>query len=49
MEQTTEESRGGMIFRAFRVTFPNSSKQVNITTYTEPDGKLEQFLVMPAS
>jgi len=49
VEQTTEESRGGMVFRAFRVTFPNSSKQVNITTYTEPDGKLEQFLVMTAS
>ena len=49
VQQTTEEMRGGMTFRAFRVTFPNSSKQVNITTYTEPDGKLEQFLVMPAS
>lgn len=49
VQQTTEEMRGGMTFRAFRVTFPSSSKQVNITTYTEPDGKLEQFLVMPAS
>lgn len=49
LQQTAEEMRGGMTFRAFRVTFPNSSRQVNITTYTEPDGKLEQYLVIPAS
>lgn len=49
VQQTAEESRGGMTFRAFRVTFPNSSRQLNITTYTEPDGKLEQYLVIPAS
>jgi D-alanyl-D-alanine carboxypeptidase len=48
LKQITEELRGGMTFRAFRVTFPNSSRQVNITTYTEPDGKLEQYLVIPA-
>lgn len=49
VQQTAERLRGGMTFRAFRVTFANSSRQLNITTYTEPDGKLEQYLVMPAS
>ena len=49
VRQTAEELRGGMTFRAFRVTFPNSSRALVITTYTEPDGKLEQYLVIPAS
>ena len=49
VQQTAEELRGGMTFRAFRVTFPNSSRQLNITTFTEPDRKLEQYLVIPAS
>lgn len=44
--QTAEESRGGMIFRAFRVEFPN--RNLTATTYEEPDGKLEQYLVIPA-
>ncbi len=43
------EGRGGMVFRAFRVTFPHSSRQLIITTYTEPDGKLEQYLVIPGN
>ena len=42
-----EESRGGMIFRAFRVEFPN--RQVMVTTYEEPNGKLEQYLVLPVA
>jgi D-alanyl-D-alanine carboxypeptidase len=49
LKQLTEQLRGGMTFRAFRVTFPDSSRQLNITTYTMPDGKLEQYLVIPAS
>ncbi|HKR27323.1 MAG TPA: hypothetical protein VJS11_07700, partial [Acidobacteriaceae bacterium] len=49
VQQMTESLRGGMTFRAFRVTFANSSRQLSITTYTEPDGKLEQYLVIPAS
>jgi D-alanyl-D-alanine carboxypeptidase len=48
LRQVTEDLRGGMTFRAFRVTFANSSRQVTITTYTMPDGKLEQYLVIPA-
>jgi D-alanyl-D-alanine carboxypeptidase len=46
-KQVAEEPRGGMMFRAFRVEFP--SRQLMVTTYEEPDGKLEQYLVFPAS
>jgi CubicO group peptidase (beta-lactamase class C family) len=45
--QTMESLRGGMTFRAFRVTFANSSQVLRITTYTMPNGKLEQYLVIP--
>jgi D-alanyl-D-alanine carboxypeptidase len=48
LRQVSEDLRGGMTFRAFRVTFANSSRQLAITTYTMPDGKLEQYLVIPA-
>jgi D-alanyl-D-alanine carboxypeptidase len=46
LTQTSESQRGGMTFRVFQVVFPDG-KQVRITTYTMPDGKLEQFLVEP--
>jgi D-alanyl-D-alanine carboxypeptidase len=49
LKQTAEGLRGGMTFHAFRVTFPNNATQLMITTYTEPDGKLEQYLVIPAN
>lgn len=49
VRQMGEELRGGMTFRMFRVEFPNGGKPLTITTYTEPDGKLEQYLVLPAS
>jgi D-alanyl-D-alanine carboxypeptidase len=45
--QAMEELRGGMTFRVFRVDFPNSTQHLQITTYTMPDGKLEQYLVLP--
>jgi D-alanyl-D-alanine carboxypeptidase len=44
--QVAEESRGGMVFRVFRAGFPN--RRLMVTTYEEPDGKLEQYLVLPA-
>jgi D-alanyl-D-alanine carboxypeptidase len=47
-KQTTEELRGGMTFRAFHVSFAGKPP-VEVTTYTMPDGKLEQYLVMPTS
>jgi CubicO group peptidase (beta-lactamase class C family) len=49
VQQTMEEMRGGMTFRVFRVTFAGSGRTVNVTTYTMPDGKLEQYLVIPGS
>jgi D-alanyl-D-alanine carboxypeptidase len=42
--QLSEEKRGGMTFRVFRVDF--AGRQLRVTTYEEPDGKLEQYLVM---
>ena len=45
--QLAEELRGGMTFHVFAVTFKNSPQQVHVTTYTMPDGKLEQYLVEP--
>jgi CubicO group peptidase (beta-lactamase class C family) len=45
--QVAEEPRGGMVFRAFRVEFPG--RRLTVTTYEEPDGKLEQYLVLPAA
>ena len=44
-QQGSEEHRGGMIFRAFRAEFQD--RHLAITTYEMPDGKLEQFLVIP--
>ena len=43
VKQTREALRGGMTFRMFAVSFRD--KNVNVTTYSMPDGKLEQFLV----
>jgi hypothetical protein len=43
--QVGESKRGGMTFRAFNVSFP--SRQVRVTVYEMPDGKLEQYLVIP--
>jgi D-alanyl-D-alanine carboxypeptidase len=44
--QVAEQPRGGMIFREFRVDFAN--RHLLVSTYEEPDGKLEQYLVFPA-
>jgi D-alanyl-D-alanine carboxypeptidase len=43
-KQVSEGKRGGMTFRVFNVSFP--SRQVRVTVYEMPDGKLEQFLVI---
>jgi CubicO group peptidase (beta-lactamase class C family) len=42
--QVTEEKRGGMTFRGFNVGFPG--RQLRVTVYEMPDGKLEQYLVI---
>ena len=41
--QMEEELRGGMIFRVYQVSF--AAKTISLNTYTQKDGKLEQFLV----
>jgi len=49
VRQRGEQLRGGMTFRAFSVKFGtgDTAKTVTLTTYTMPDGKLEQFLIEP--
>jgi CubicO group peptidase (beta-lactamase class C family) len=44
--QTHEELRGGMTFRVFEIVYPG--RKLDLTTYTYPDGKLEQYLIAPA-
>jgi CubicO group peptidase (beta-lactamase class C family) len=44
--QAATELRGGMTFRAFRIVYLN--QRLTLTTYTYPDGKLEQYLIAPA-
>jgi len=44
-KQTHTELRGGMTFRAFDIVYPG--KHLTLTTYTYPDGKLEQYLIEP--
>jgi CubicO group peptidase (beta-lactamase class C family) len=44
--QTGEQLRGGMTFRGFQIVYPG--KRLRLTTYTYPDGKLEQYLIAPA-
>ena len=46
LRQTSEELRGGMTFRAFEIVYPG--RRLALTTYTYPDGKLEQYLIAPA-
>ena len=43
--QSSEQLRGGMTFRAFEIVYPG--KKLELTTYTYPDGKLEQYLISP--
>ncbi|HVN92295.1 MAG TPA: serine hydrolase domain-containing protein [Terracidiphilus sp.] len=45
LRQSGEELRGGMTFRAFDIVYPG--RRLRLTTYTYPDGKLEQYLIAP--
>jgi CubicO group peptidase (beta-lactamase class C family) len=45
LRQTSESLRGGMTFRSFDITYP--ARRLRLTTYTYPDGKLEQYLIAP--
>src|SRR5262249_49283487 len=47
-ESFTAESkslRGGMVFRSYAVRF--RQRVFEVTTFEQPDGKLEQYLVIP--
>ncbi|MEO6829677.1 MAG: serine hydrolase domain-containing protein [Acidobacteriaceae bacterium] len=44
--QIARELRGGMTFRVYDVLFPH--QHLKVTTYQMPDGKIEQYLVIPA-
>jgi CubicO group peptidase (beta-lactamase class C family) len=46
-EQVATELRGGMTFYVYQASFANG-KAVEVTTYVEPDGKIEQYLVSPS-
>ena len=48
LRQTSTSLRGGMRYRAFAVEFANGTR-VNLSTYITTDGKIEQFLVAPAT
>ena len=45
--QVAEELRGGMTFRVYLVRF--AGKTLSLDTYTQKDGKIEQFLVNAAN
>ena len=46
LTQESTELRGGMVFRVFALKFPDAKgTSLTLTTYTMPDGKLEQFLI----
>jgi CubicO group peptidase (beta-lactamase class C family) len=45
LHQATDELRGGMTFRSFDILYPG--RKLRLTTYTYPNGKLEQYLIAP--
>jgi D-alanyl-D-alanine carboxypeptidase len=44
--QTRKSERGGLVYRSYRVSFPN--RTLRAWTYEMPDGKLEQYQIAPA-
>jgi len=44
--QTRKSERGGMVYRSYKVSFPN--RTLRAWTYEMPDGKLEQYQIAPA-
>lgn len=45
LTEKNKELRGGMTFHSFDLVYPG--KRLRLTTYTYPDGKLEQYLIEP--
>lgn len=46
-QQQQTELRGGMVFRVYALKFEKGNAR--LTTYTQTDGRIEQFLIAPAS
>ena len=44
--QSGQSLRGGMVFRRFAITA--GGRNLGVTAFIMPDGKIEQFLVAPA-
>ncbi len=47
LHQTSTALRGGMTMRSFDILYPN--QRLRLSTYTYPDGKLEQYLISPGN
>jgi len=47
IRQTNTEQRGGMTMRVFDIVYPD--RRLRLSTYTYPDGKLEQYLISPGT
>ena len=45
LHERKHEDRGGMLFHAYEVTYPG--RNVSVTTYELPDGRLDQLLIVP--
>ena len=45
--QIDDGLRGGMTYRIFRII--HIDRRLTLSTYTYPDGKLEQYLAAPAN
>jgi CubicO group peptidase (beta-lactamase class C family) len=45
VKETSTEHRGGMVFHAYEIRY--AARPIELTTYELPDGKLDQFLIVP--
>jgi CubicO group peptidase (beta-lactamase class C family) len=45
VRERKHEDRGGMVFHIYDVTYPG--RNVSVTTYELPDGRLDQLLIVP--
>jgi CubicO group peptidase (beta-lactamase class C family) len=43
--ERSHEDRGGMVYHVYDVTY--AGRRVTVTTYELPDGRLDQFLIVP--
>jgi hypothetical protein len=45
VHERLHEDRGGMVFHIWTVSYP--ARDITVTTYELPDGRLGQFLIEP--